>query len=262
MPFQVASYNILADAYILPERYPGVPSALLTPEKRRPALIRHITALGADLICLQEVEPDVCRALELALGPRGYKSHYAQKTARPDGCATFVRNAFLPLQAVRSLNYADGPGGKPASGHLALLLTLECQGRPLVVANTHLKWDTPETPMEQCWGYRQIRELLARRAELGPKSAAWIICGDFNVTSDSPVADELRRDGWIDVYREREHMRTCNTNHQARRIDYLWHTPELTSRPVPLRSITDGTTLPSADEPSDHVAIGGWFDWA
>jgi mRNA deadenylase 3'-5' endonuclease subunit Ccr4 len=262
MPFRVASYNILADAYVSPERYPGIPPAFLAPESRRPALIRHITGLGADLICLQEVEPEVFRTLEVALGPRGYQGHYAQKTARPDGCASFVRLATLPLHAVRTLHYADGQGDKPNSGHLGLLLTVRWQGRSLVVANTHLKWDPPGTPTEQCWGYRQMRELLARRSELAPDPGGWVLCGDFNVTSDSPLADTLRQAGWIDVYREREHMRTCNTNREARRIDYLWHTPELTSRPVPLRSILDETTLPSADEPSDHVAIAGWFDWA
>src|SRR5947209_3708664 len=102
MPFRVASYNILAEAYTLPDRYPGIPSALLVPENRRPALIRHISGLGADLICLQEVEPEVFRALEAALGPRGYQGHYAQKTARPDGCASFVRTAVLPPLSVRS----------------------------------------------------------------------------------------------------------------------------------------------------------------
>ncbi len=262
MLFSLASYNILAEAYTLPERYPGVPAALLASDHRRSALVRHIAGLAADLICLQEVEPEVFRLLEAALGQRGYQGHYAQKTARPDGCASFVRTSLLPVQTTQTLRYADGQGEKPDSSHLALLVTVAWQDRPVVVANTHLKWDPPGTPTEQCWGYRQIRELLARRSELAPDAAAWIVCGDFNVTSDSPVADELRRAGWIDVYREREHMRTCNTNRRARRIDYLWHTPELVSKPGPLRSITDETTLPSADEPSDHVAIMGWFEWA
>ncbi len=262
MPFRVASYNVLADSYVFPDRYPGVPPAILDPDQRGPALVRHVANLAAEAICLQEVEPDVFHALEQVLGPRGYQGHYTAKTARPDGCATFVRIATLPVQSVYSLHYADGTGGKPSSGHLALLLLVQWQGWPLVIANTHLKWDQPGTPPKQCWGYRQIRELLDRRPELFPDALAWIVCGDFNVTSNSPVAQELRQAGWIDVYRDHEHVRTCNTNGRARRIDYLWHTPDLTSRPIPLRSITDETTLPSADEPSDHLAILAWFDWA
>jgi len=182
MPFRVASYNILADADTFPERYPGVPPAILDPENRGPALIRHILGLGADVICLQEAEADVFRTLEEALGPRGYQGQYAGKTARPDGCATFVRTAVLPIRSVRPLHYSDGQGDRPDSGHLALLLLVEWQGRNLVIANTHLKWDKPGTPPQQCWGYRQIRELLGRRMELMPDAAAWIVGGDFNVT--------------------------------------------------------------------------------
>jgi len=262
MPFTIASYNILAEAYTLPERYPGIPAALLAPEWRRPALQRHIAGLNADVLCLQEAEPHVFEALQTQLQSRGYQGHFARKIDRPDGCATFVRTETLPIHTVRAHAYSDGGLGRPASGHVALVVTLRWQDRLVAVANTHLKWDLPGTATAAQWGYRQIIELLADRKVLAPDAAAWVICGDFNVTADSAVTGVLRQAGMLDVYREREHMRTCNTSRRARRIDYLWHSPELTARPFPLRAITDDTTLPSSEEPSDHVAILGWFDWA
>jgi mRNA deadenylase 3'-5' endonuclease subunit Ccr4 len=261
MPFTIASYNILAEAYTMPERYPGIPAALLAPEWRRPALLRHIAGLNADVLCLQEAEPHIFAALQSQLQSRGYQGHFAQKIERSDGCATFVRTEALPIHAVRAHAYNDG-GRRRASGHVALVVTVRWRDRLVAVANTHLKWDPPDTPTAKQWGYRQITELLAQRSVLAPDAAAWVICGDFNVTSDSAVTDVLRQAGLLDVYREREHMRTCNTSRRARRIDYLWHGPELTSRPLPLRAITDDTTLPSSEEPSDHVAILAWFDWA
>jgi mRNA deadenylase 3'-5' endonuclease subunit Ccr4 len=262
MPFTIASYNILAEAYIKPERYPGIPAALLVPERRGPALLRHIAGLNADVVCLQEAEPHVFEALQSQLQSRGFQGHFAQKIDRPDGCATFVRAGTLPIHAVRALAYSDGGPGRPASGHVALVVSLGWQDRLVAVANTHLKWDPPGTATAAQWGYRQITELLAQRNVLAPDASAWVIGGDFNVTADSAVTGVLRQAGLLDVYREREHMRTCNTNGRARRIDYLWHGPELTSRPFPLRAITDDTTLPSSEEPSDHVAILAWFDWA
>jgi mRNA deadenylase 3'-5' endonuclease subunit Ccr4 len=262
MPFTIASYNILAQAYILPDRYPGVPPAFLDAEYRKSALMRHIAALNADVICLQETEREMFDALQSHLHSRGYEGTFAQKTARVDGCATFVRTDVLPLHAIRSHAYSDGGNKRSASGHVALATTLRWQDRLVAVANTHLKWDPPGTGADEQWGYRQITQLLAQRSLLAPDATAWVICGDFNVTSNSEVADALRQAGLLDAYREREYMRTCNTNNRARRIDFLFHTPELTARPFPLRAITDETTLPSSDEPSDHLAIMAWFDYS
>lgn len=261
MSFSVASWNILADAYALPKRYPGIPATILAAEWRQPAVVRHVLHLAADVVCLQEVEPRMFRLLESHLEPRGYQGYFAQKTARPDGCATFVRTERLAVRATHTLHYNDGQR-RVDSGHLALLLVLEQAGGQAVISNTHLKWDPPGTPAVDQWGLRQLDQLLRERETLAPEGTAWIVCGDFNVTEDSDIIATLRQTGWRDAYHEREHMRTCNTNRRARRIDYLWHTRELLSRPVALRAITDETSLPSSEEPSDHLAIMAWFEWA
>jgi mRNA deadenylase 3'-5' endonuclease subunit Ccr4 len=133
MSFTVATYNVLATSYIKPEWYPGVSDHLLRAETRVPALVRHIEALDADVLCLQEVESDVFAALADRLGPLGHAGYYERKGRnRPDGCATFVRTAAFGVRHTRRLEYRDREAGAEAhSGHVALLLALERDGQAL-----------------------------------------------------------------------------------------------------------------------------------
>jgi mRNA deadenylase 3'-5' endonuclease subunit Ccr4 len=263
MPFSVASYNILADAYITPTRYPGIPATVLAPERRRPALLQHIQNLAADVICLQEVEPHVLRTIADHLQPCGYVAYYAQKKGRkPDGCATLVKCTAVAVRAIHTLHFHDGGGTQPDSGHVALVLLLDVESRVAGIINTHLKWGPPGKPRHEQWGYRQATELLEYRSLIAPACQAWVLCGDFNTTPDSNIISVLKRAGLEDAYRGREQMYTCNSHQKAKRIDYLLHTNALTSHPVDLPGITDHTPLPSEQEPSDHLAIMAGFAWA
>ncbi len=262
MSFTAVSYNVLADAYIHPEWYPATPPSVLDPTWRQPALVRHLTKLSADVLCLQEVEPERFAAFDAHLRPLGYAGHYARKRGgKPDGSATFVREGSFSIQGVQTLHYADGSGTSPSSGHLALVVNLEHSTHKLAVVNTHLKWDAPGTPLEAQRGYRQIRELLDARATLVPRCPAWIIVGDFNAAADSPVVRALRAAGFVDTYQDQATAFTCNPNGRAKRIDYLFHTPDLCSVPGALPHIDDRTPLPSADEPSDHLAVMAHIHW-
>jgi hypothetical protein len=71
----------------------------------------------------------------------------------------------------------------------------------------------------------------------------------------------LEHAGFVDAYRARPDLNTCNPNRRAKRIDYLFHTPSLRSRPRDLPAITDRTPLPSEQQPSDHLAVGASFEW-
>lgn len=260
MSFAVASYNVLADSYIRPDRYRNTPEAVLDSEWRHPALLRHVVELAADVVCLQEVEPDLFRALADHLRPLDHEAHLALKRGKPDGCATFVRTRALTVRAAKVLHYADGRGVGRDSGHLAQILLLEQQGRFVGVANTHLKWDAPGTPVAEQRGHRQITQLLEELPRIAPQCRSWIICGDFNVTSDSAVVQALETAGFVDAYRDRSHLATCNPNRRAKRIDYLFHTIDLTAQPADLPVIDDRTPLPSLEQPSDHLAILAWFE--
>ena len=104
MPFSLATYNILAQAYITPERYPRTPATVLASVWRRPALIRHIVALNTDVVCLQEVEDETFAAVQQVLEPNGYIGHFAKKEGG-NGLPQFERN----LRARRNL-HASGAG--------------------------------------------------------------------------------------------------------------------------------------------------------
>jgi hypothetical protein len=45
-------------------------------------------------------------------------------------------------------------------------------------------------------------------------------------------------------------------------VDYLLHTQALAARPLDPTVIDEQTPLPSDREPSDHLAVTAWFDWA
>ena len=123
MPFSLTTYNILAQAYITPTRYPRTPAPVLVSAWRCPALVRHIVGLGTDVVCLQEVEDETFAAVQQALQPLGYTGHFAKKSGgKPDGCATFVRQSTLTWGTVHQLMYSDGAGIERDSGHLALVV--------------------------------------------------------------------------------------------------------------------------------------------
>ena len=47
----VATYNLLADAYIKPEHYPLVAPEDFLPQNRHPKLDARVAGLGTDVIC-------------------------------------------------------------------------------------------------------------------------------------------------------------------------------------------------------------------
>ena len=251
MSFTVVTYNVLADAYIRPRYYPATPPHLLQPGARRGALLERIAGLGADVVCLQEVERATYEAAASRLA--GYAAAYARKSGgRPDGCATFSRGQ---ARASRRLEYSDG------TGHVALLVSLDLEGRLLGVANSHLKWDPPETPPGDQKGLAQIREVLDAIERFEPRCAGWVLCGDFNAEPESVALAEAAGRGWRDAY-SGSRAPTCNPNRHAKRIDYLLHTPELQARPAALPALSDDTPMPSDVEPSDHLALMADFDWS
>lgn len=264
MPFSVASYNILANAYVKPDRYPDSPRDALDPAFRLATVVRRLMDLAADVVCLQEVEPVVFEYLDLRLKTHNYEGHFARKGGgKPDGCATFFNKSTFTLWARRVFHYTDSRGEQPPSGHVALLLVLlDQEDRHVGIANTHLKWDPPGTPLEEQWGYRQARQLLEEREATDPECRAWVVCGDLNVTPDSETIRMVRRIGLDYAHRGKEHLGTCKAGPHAKMIDYLLHTRALDAKPVDPAPIEDQAPLPSDREPSDHVAVTAWFDWA
>jgi mRNA deadenylase 3'-5' endonuclease subunit Ccr4 len=237
---RVVSYNLLADSYIKPSYYPRVDPRHLDPTWRRPAILDRIASFDADVICLQEVEAPVFAALQDRLNR--FAGHYAPKDqGKPDGCATFAR---VPVRNPGRLVYADG------SGHIALMVEVELDGRTLGIANTHFRWGPPGTTI----GLEQARELLDA---IG--TGLWVVCGDFNADPMSALVAEFGRRSFSDAYAELD-CPTCNANGVAKRIDFIMYRG-LACQPDPIPPIAETTPLPSAEQPSDHLPISARFTW-
>lgn len=261
MAFSIVSYNVLADAYIRAERYPKVAAALLSAPERARRIVLRIVALNADIICLQEMEPAVYDALGEALGTRFESTLALKPGGKPDGCATFVRRDRFSVNRTSVFAFPDARDSEPESGHIALVLGLDHEGRDLAVANTHLRWGPAGAAPGDQWATRQLALLLESRPRLAPGGTDWILCGDFNVTPESAAIALLREAGFKDAYGA-DGPPTCVTGDHARRIDYLFIRGAFRARPHPLRQLDSRSILPSETEPSDHIPIGASLELA
>lgn len=241
-----------------------MPAHLLDPAWRVPAVARHVAALDADLVCMQEVEPDVFAAVISHLEPLGYARLYEQKgRGRPDGCAPFYRTAAFTAKRTRRFEYHDSEGGPDEhSGSVALLAALEWDGHALGVASTHVKWAAPGTPRDAHIGHRQVAELVEACRGFGPPCRDRVVCGDFNYTPDDEVTGVMRDAGFAFAHADRPDARTFAGTGTAKRIDYVFHTAGLRSRPLDPPAITDDTKFPSEDQPPDHLALVAELDWS
>jgi mRNA deadenylase 3'-5' endonuclease subunit Ccr4 len=262
MTFTVATYNVLADAYLKPDWYPNTPEELLKPERRLPRVVEHVLQLQADIYCLQEVEEGTFAALERCLSSIGYTGKFAKKSCgKPDGCAILWKtHSFKPLRVIR-IEYCDGDRERPNSGHIGQLMVMRGGDCLLGIANTHLKWDPPEKPREQKYGYRQIQQLLNACATCTPACTGWIIAGDFDATPDTEVVAALREAGFEFSHVACRDAHTCNSNHRPKMIDYLFHNRALRASPTRLPIVEAETALPGPGQPSDHVAVIARFVW-
>jgi len=262
LSFTVASYNVLATAYVQYALYRRTPKMVLDPSWRVPALVQHVTDLATDVICLQEVEMSIFAALKSRLSSLGYTAQYARKTGgRPDGCATFYRQHAFELIAARVVEYADGVQGDANSGHIALIVLLSFAGRVVGIANTHLTWDPPGIPSAAKLGYRQALQLLNECRTMAPSCHGWLICGDLNATPGSEIVATLENAGFQYAHTGLAQTYTCKVNGEVKMIDYLFHSSELRAEPERVVHISDQTVLPSSEQPSDHLPLVSRFLW-
>jgi mRNA deadenylase 3'-5' endonuclease subunit Ccr4 len=255
--FTFCTWNILANAYLRREYYPNTPAEVLSILWRVPALGRRAEELNADILCLQEVEDETFAPLMGRLAALGYAGSLVKKARRkPDGCATFFRTARCRLMSERRLIYADGDTG-PSSGHVAQVMEFAMADRRVQVVNTHLKWDPPGTPRDRLLGLRQAS--LALDGLEYAENSVQIICGDFNVTAESPILELMAKAGFQHTHPARDGVYTCNSSRVAKLIDYIFYRGPVRAEPLPLRAIDGKTPLPSEEEPSDHLPLGAEF---
>lgn len=250
MKFTVASYNVLADAYIRAKYYPNTDPKILEATPREERLIQRVLGLNADIICLQEVEPSRFKLISSRLSPQ-YLGYYRPKEDnRPDGCALFHRVEWK-FMSEDALFYQEG--GRRSSGHVAQTVKLKRADYRIAVSNTHLKWDRRTPPLHIGW--IQAGQLIEHRARIEADVDAWVLCGDLNSAPESPVVKLLSEAGLSYAAQGQELQSTCAANGRAAKLDYVFYTGSLDGRLMELPEIDGRTVMPSDQEPSDHLPI-------
>lgn len=245
--FSVATYNLLANAYVKPERYRLSPPEALEPSRRRARLLDRIAALEADVFCLQEVERETHDAIAARLG-EGYVNVFGPRHGRPDGASLFAQKTVATWHGSEVLHYRAHASG---DDQVAVIVRLVIGGRPITIVSTHLQWCSEATRPEDHIGRAQLQELLDRRDD-----STWIIGGDFNAISQScVVVDALARGMALGAATQRP-WDTCNANGRPRKLDYLLFTlGRLVPQPGTLPKLQRDTPMPSLTEPSDHLPL-------
>lgn len=250
--FTAATYNILADAYVRPDRYPFSPAAALAPGPRRALLLARVAALDVDVLCLQEVEQAAHAAIADRLGDAWLGLH-APRRRRPDGASLFVRRARFTVEDHETLHYTAAG----SDAQLALIARLGDGERSVRVACTHLQWCRDDTPAEEHTGRAQLLELIDH---LAAETSTLLIAGDLNATSQSPVLRAAGERGLALSAAKQRPWDTCNANKRPRKLDYLLYRGRLDPHPDPLPPLRRDTPMPSLTEPSDHLPLRVAFD--
>ncbi len=255
--FSAVTYNILAQAYIKPERYVGIDPRDLDPVARRGRIVARVVALDADLYCLQEVDASAYADLAAALGA-DFHGLYEGKRGREDGLAIFFRRSLFTLDHQRAHHYA---AVEPGYDHLALFAFLRAGERPLAVTNTHLRWQGREVRDDEHQGLQQFRELLSvLREEAWPNG---LIAGDLNAAHGSPVLAEAKRAGLSMSAASLRPWDTALINGRRRKIDYIYVDRErLSPSPRPLPGLSKHRPIPSTNEGSDHLPLQIDYTWS
>ena len=216
---------------------------------RSAALAAGLKVLRPDIVCLQEVEfdPRSARRQSALVAEICELAHAADQ----DALSILSR---YPIARSRSVALPEAPRDEPRQVLLAEMLI---EGRPLLVANTHLAW-RPEMTAER---KAQAQALLVA---IEPYSTtAKLLCGDFNDDPDSPAVRLLLGSGkgFRDAYAachpddpgftwsvQNPYVDPSTTRGQ--RIDYIFASGDLIPKDCSI--VFDGNGL---DFASDHFGV-------
>lgn len=223
-------------------------------ELRFRALEAGLKRLRPDIVCLQEVyrDPKSGRSQAELIANMCNLAHCAEH----NGLAILSANP-----AVRSNSAAlpEFPGDFPRE---VLLAEFPIEGRPLLVANTHLAYP-PELVQER---RQQAEALLAAIERLFSGTAAKILCGDFNDVPGSPAvravldSNENFRDAFAECHPAESGYTYSPKNRYVEpswtvdeRIDYIFANGDFVATDSSV--VFDGSN--GLDLVSDHYGVFG-----
>ncbi|KAL4233560.1 hypothetical protein ACF0H5_008240 [Mactra antiquata] len=211
--FSVVSYNMLADCHLFRNDYSFTEEKYLQSDYRLSKVIEELRYLDADVLCMQEVDPEYySKQLLPSLKGLGYDGLFKRRTQEyfNEGEATFYKTSRFTLmkstlssfydlinkeltgidptiqEAVR--NYMNLPD-------VVVITKLKCNntGQEVTVGNVHIQWGQMKVPDAQCVQIASaVKEIVSNAdGDVFPH----IICGDFNSPPMSP-GYLVARDGY------------------------------------------------------------------
>lgn len=105
--FSFVSYNILAQAYVKSAMFPHSPGPCLKWKSRSKAVLTVLKSLGADFLCLQELD-EYDSFYKKNIESVGYSSIYIQRSGQKrDGCGIFYKQDSAELVIEEKIDYND-----------------------------------------------------------------------------------------------------------------------------------------------------------
>ncbi len=232
-PFSLLSWNVLADCFVTPGWYPGVPDEDLRGPQRRARVLDALARMEADVMALQEVAVDLLPDLRARFPDHGL----AWLPGRNQGLAVLVRGPTPWSQVLR----------QPENRREALLVRLS-GGATLV--NVHLPWTGDPTPCDDREGLRLLRTVLDHQPDL--------VAGDFNAFPEWPERLEAATRGWVELGPPGP---TCNVHRRLQPLDAVLGRPGWRAEALPLPPIAADTLhalgcAPQRPPPAAAAAVG------
>ncbi|HET7902810.1 MAG TPA: endonuclease/exonuclease/phosphatase family protein [Candidatus Nanopelagicales bacterium] len=229
----LATWNVLAQVYVLPSRYAGCSPDDLAAPTRGARVRERIAALleDNDVIGLQEIEPDVVDHL------RGVPGAEVVATMRGNG-----KDGVALVSTKHALR---DPATALTSDRKRCWAAAEVEG--VTVVALHLD---PDWSRRGLHGADQARELVAWIDERS--SGPVVVMGDLNARWHSATGRVLRDAG----FHHAPVTSTAATNGKVRTLDVA-AARGIVVRAEPTGLPEEGTPLwlPTHDEPSDHVPL-------
>ena len=268
----LVSWNVLAPKFVETTKYPWA-EGNLDWSIREPRIVKELTDIDADVICLQEVQVDLWDHLLSQL--RGYEGTL-QKMERNHP----VANAILIRRGLKIVRTESR-----SRALIAVLIDEKESSSPLYLANVHLEAGSSDNA--DIIRFNQVRSLWKRldnqvnkdaKSDLSP---AIVITGDCNMLRGTPLYTfletgvdprgvEIHAQCWPlnDAYQQHpppwgpEVDMTYRSGHL---LDYVWVSHSITVlRTMPVKDAVSPVEVkdwPSSENPSDHIPIGAILSW-
>lgn len=233
MRLRLATFNVLAIAYLDYGTYSPQALEFLRSERRIPALLKLLRGIQADVIALQEVERDLMEALK---SDSTWDVFGVNKTGgKPDGLALLVRRT---VRVVKGGHYGFHDG----TDHVWQWI----QVGDIFIVNIHLKYSPEDAAVHD--GVRQMSDVLGWLA-----GRPAVIMGDCNGRPGGRVRKTLEIGGFVNAWGGIPTALIIQDGvAEEAPIDLIAVRGGTTELSMVLRSVVG---IPCEDNPSDHVPV-------